>query len=109
MSSLPYSRLRNDYNAIFRAVDMNGVRALIFDMTEVKFFGSLFLGSIMQLALRTWNNGGTVSRSHRAVACCGVVSRPCFMMHLSVILLWEKDLAALGRLVAVIFHAIGSF
>ena len=56
-----YSEMRDDYNAICRQLGEADPKRLIIDLTETRFFGSLFIGMMMKLAVSTWNQDGHVA------------------------------------------------
>ena len=56
-----YSELRDDYNAIYRALTASTRKNLVIDLTDTIFFGSLFAGMMMKLGMMVWQNNGRIA------------------------------------------------
>ena len=58
ISTHGYTDLRNDYNEICRRLGEAEPVRLIIDLTETKYFGSLFIGMIVKLSVSIRNQDG---------------------------------------------------
>lgn len=54
------TEFRNDYNEIFRRLVEAEDKRVILDLTETTFFGSMFVGIIMKLAMQINRQNGTM-------------------------------------------------
>lgn len=61
ISTHHYSDFRNDYNEICRLLSQSNGKRLLIDLTDVTFFGSLFIGIILKLATLTRQKDGCLA------------------------------------------------
>lgn len=89
ISTHGYSEFRNDYNEICRQLNQMAIKRLIIDLTETKYFGSLFIGMIVKLSI-------TIRHQQGHLALCGLSDQLEQLM--KQLLLLERTSDAANRL-----------
>ena len=67
------TEVRNAYNEAYRRLSGDGVRHLVFDFSNLAWFGSTFVGIMIRLAKKARLEGGEAALCHMSEASLGML------------------------------------